>query len=216
MARTNEINEMLMRRDFTGAVTLAGGPAKAIRLLISYAYNDDVLLRGRAFEMLAVAAAERASEDIEDVREIIRRLLWSMNDESGGIGWHAAEAAGEILAAVPSLIAEFGIIVSWFMNQPPFERSAHAAVARMTAVRPDVFTEIRNELASSLKSSDPAIRAFSASALVSIGGDEKPQLASRLADDLAEFEYYDRDAGNIVRSRVGMYVMKMINKLERL
>lgn len=37
------------------------------------------------------------SENVEKSRIIMRRFLWSLNDESGGIGWGAPEAMGEIM-----------------------------------------------------------------------------------------------------------------------
>ncbi len=38
-----------------------------------------------------------AVKDIEAARIIMRRFLWSLNDESGGIGWGAPEAMAEIM-----------------------------------------------------------------------------------------------------------------------
>lgn len=38
-----------------------------------------------------------AEKDMEAARRVMRRLLWSLNDESGGIGWGAAEAMAEIM-----------------------------------------------------------------------------------------------------------------------
>jgi hypothetical protein len=41
--------------------------------------------------------AHLADKDMESARVIMRRLMWSLNDESGGIGWGAPEAMGEIV-----------------------------------------------------------------------------------------------------------------------
>ncbi len=38
-----------------------------------------------------------ADKDPESARIVMRRLLWSLNDESGGIGWGAPEAMAEIM-----------------------------------------------------------------------------------------------------------------------
>ena len=44
-----------------------------------------------------------ADSDMEAARVIMRRLMWNLNDESGGIGWGSPEAMGEILAAMVGL-----------------------------------------------------------------------------------------------------------------
>ena len=38
-----------------------------------------------------------AEKDLEAARIVMRRFLWSLNDESGGIGWGAPEAMAEIM-----------------------------------------------------------------------------------------------------------------------
>ena len=37
----------------------------------------------------------------EKVRPLVKRFIWWMNDESGGIGWSSAPAMGEIGRMVP-------------------------------------------------------------------------------------------------------------------
>jgi len=37
-------------------------------------------------------------KEMESARVIMRRLMWSLNDESGDIGWGAPEAMAEIIA----------------------------------------------------------------------------------------------------------------------
>lgn len=38
-----------------------------------------------------------AEQEMEAARIVMRRFLWSLNDESGGIGWGSPEAMGEIM-----------------------------------------------------------------------------------------------------------------------
>jgi hypothetical protein len=48
-----------------------------------------------------------ADEDPESARIVMRRLLWSLNDESGGIGWGAPEAMAEIMCHCTLLRQEY-------------------------------------------------------------------------------------------------------------
>jgi len=57
-----------------------------------------------AFGRLVPAMADK---DPESARIVMRRLLWSLNDESGGIGWGAPEAMAEIMCRSSLLRQEY-------------------------------------------------------------------------------------------------------------
>ena len=48
-----------------------------------------------------------AENDLEFARIIMRRPMLNLNDESGGIGWGAPEAMGEIMARSEKLAEEY-------------------------------------------------------------------------------------------------------------
>ena len=48
-----------------------------------------------------------AEEKIEEARVVMRRFLWSLNDESGGIGWGAPESLAEIMCHCRQLRREY-------------------------------------------------------------------------------------------------------------
>ena len=73
-------------------------PRKLINPLLPLLLSHDDQLKWKAVVVLGAVVANLADQDIEAARIIIRRLMWSLNDESGGIGWGAPEALGEILA----------------------------------------------------------------------------------------------------------------------
>ncbi len=87
---------------------LAALPAKAVsRSLLAALCAPDPLRRHRAAELLGLVVAETAGRDMEAGREIMRRLLWSLNEESGTMGWGAPEALAEIMARRQGLACEF-------------------------------------------------------------------------------------------------------------
>ena len=45
--------------------------------------------------------------DLDFLRETCRKLVWSLSDESGGIGWSAPEILGEIVSADPKRFKDF-------------------------------------------------------------------------------------------------------------
>lgn len=63
--------------------------------------------RLRAALAFGRVTARLAARDMEAARVVMRRLLWSLNDESGGIGWGAPEAMAAAIAASQALADEY-------------------------------------------------------------------------------------------------------------
>ena len=63
-------------------------------------------LSWRAAFGLGLAVSFMVKKDMEAARIFMRRLMWSMNEESGNLGWGIPEAMGCILAESPALAKE--------------------------------------------------------------------------------------------------------------
>ena len=50
---------------------------------------------------------QRAEQDMVSARIVMRRFLWSLNDESGGIGWGVPEAMAEVMCHSAALRKEY-------------------------------------------------------------------------------------------------------------
>lgn len=89
----------------------------------------------------------------EDAKNIVRRFMWHMNEESGNIGWGIPEAFGETLAQCPPLADTFRRVLLHYIYDAPEEKSTgfcdHAplriscyhAIARLLEARPDFVNE---------------------------------------------------------------------------
>ena len=64
-------------------------------------------LRWFAIEALGKMAKEYASKELEAYRNLLRRFLWAMNDESGNVPWSSPEAMASIIANQPYLLGEY-------------------------------------------------------------------------------------------------------------
>ncbi|ACV67439.1 DVU0298 family protein [Desulfohalobium retbaense] len=84
----------------------------------------------------------------ERARVLLRRCIWNLNEESGGIGWGMPEAMAEAMSAVPELADEFHkVFLSYihekegpdnYIDHPPLRRGALWGVARFAQSRPDL------------------------------------------------------------------------------
>ncbi|MDR0478024.1 MAG: hypothetical protein LBH14_08865, partial [Desulfobulbaceae bacterium] len=78
-----------------------------IHPLFSTLCRADETVRLRAALSFGRVVARLAARDMEAARVVMRRLLWSLNDESGGIGWGAPEAMAATMAESHALADEY-------------------------------------------------------------------------------------------------------------
>ena len=105
----NEIQELILRDDFPGKLDrLNNYPQKRlIKTLISLLYDTDNLIKKRTVLALGFVVSNIADKDLEYARVVMRRLMLSLTEESGGIGWGAPEAMGEIMSRNYQLAKEY-------------------------------------------------------------------------------------------------------------
>jgi HEAT repeat protein len=80
---------------------------RTLSLLLALSYDQDPLVSWRAVEAYGLAAAPVAISDVEFVRNQLRRLVWLISDESGGIGWRVPELIGEVLLHCHAVFGEY-------------------------------------------------------------------------------------------------------------
>lgn len=202
-SRKAELRRLLERRDPAGLRTWVEANRGALRLAFSLTFEQDELLRRRAIEAVGIIAGYLAQTDRGVVRDYLRRLLWLMNDESGGLGWHAPEAIGEILVNVPELIGEFAPLLPHYLSEEPFEAGTHRAIHRVTEIKPQVFVPYLADFRRSLDDPDPAIRALGAGIVLAVDPAGGRAAVEQLRHDGHPFTIYDYQTGQLQRSTVG-------------
>jgi hypothetical protein len=98
------ILELLKNRNYEKIVLLCNKERRFWTFLKSRLYDPNLLIRYRTVEAIGLYMKDLWNKNNEDkVRVFIRTLLWSLNDESGGIGWSSAPAIAQIITHIPSL-----------------------------------------------------------------------------------------------------------------
>lgn len=165
------LEELLRRPDFHPAVeAVLKIPARqAVNPLFSFFYSGDETLKWRAVSAMGAVTASLARENIESARVIMRRLMWNLNDESGGIGWGSPEALGEIMARHRGLAREFaGILASYtdeegnYLEHEVLQRGVLWGLGRLAHARPALGAAAAEFLPPYLFSPDPALRGLCA------------------------------------------------------
>jgi len=153
--------------------TIAAIPARqVINPLFASFYDKSPLVKWRAVAAMGRVVSRLADHDLESARIVMRRLMWNLNDESGGIGWGSPEAMGEIMAQHPKLAGEYTrMLVSYiqvdqnFLEHEALQRGAIWALGRLSQTRPELVAHSAPELRRFLSSPDAFHRGYAAWAL---------------------------------------------------
>ena len=125
--------------------------------------------------------------------------MWSLNDESGGIGWGAPEAMGEVMACHNGLAQEYGHILVAYMREDGYyleleqlQRGLMWGLGRLAQARPSLLKE-RNAatyLQSYLESNDTSVRGLAAWALGLLQAKEAIPNLEKLSSDHGRVKHY--------------------------
>jgi hypothetical protein len=214
--------DILMHRDVKECLEemLLLPARKVINPLFSFLLHQDEKVRWRAVTAFGAVVSDLADQDREGARVIMRRLMWSLNDESGGIGWGAPEAMAEVMARHGGIAEEFGsILVSYldpdgnFLEYPPLQRGLLWGVARLAAIRPACVADARSYVAPYLESADAQTRGLAALVTGLLGAEPLRASIASLVCDEAEVRVYAED--KFTRYTVGELAQKGLDLLDQ-
>lgn len=207
----NKVLELLQSQDLASSLAaLQAMAAKdAVNALFSLICREAPLLRWRAVTCMGLSVARLAEEDMEAARIVMRRFLWSLNDESGGIGWGAPESMAEAMCHHAGLADEYvHMLISYmredgealcqdgnYIEHPLLQRGLLWGVARLSECRPDLLRAraAAGDIPPYLDAVDSEVRGLAALACGRLAiSAAKPQL-HQLTSDEATFGFYRTD-----------------------
>jgi len=190
-----KVLSILQSEDFGDRLeALARWPARqVVNPLFSFLLSSNELTKWRAVTAMGVVVSHLADTNMESARVIMRRLIWSLNDESGGIGWGAPEAMGEIIACHEGLANEYAdVLISYIWEQGNYleydmlQRGAVWGIGRAAQARPRLMHDAIPHLIPFLRSSDAFLRGLAAWAMGSLKSKEGASHLVALLDDATE------------------------------
>jgi HEAT repeat protein len=187
------VRKLLVDRQEDEAVRLALLDRRVLRVLFGLLYDADDYVHWLAIDALGRTGEAMAAGDPERVRDLVRRLLWALNDESGGNPWGATGAIGAIIAARPDLFAGYLSMIVPMEDDVSTCPEFIWALATVGRARPDLAAEYRPFLLAALGSGQAAIRGYAAWCLGALrAGEAAAALAASLGDG-AEVAVYEGD-----------------------
>lgn len=200
-ALKRKVLDLLSQDDFDTALDeLRGLPGRrVINPLFSFLCHTEQKIKWRAVTAMGVVAANLAEKDMEPGRVIMRRLMWMLNDESGGIGWGAPEAMAEIMACHEGLAGEYvHILISYMREEASFleyellQRGLVWGVGRLSQARSALMRAkgAGQYLGPYLESGDATVRGLAAWAMGLLCAEGAHTRLEALLSDNTEIQFY--------------------------
>ncbi|MFP4305602.1 MAG: DVU0298 family protein [Desulfococcaceae bacterium] len=205
-----QVGELLRETDYRGKLRSMDFH-RVVGPLFSHFYAPDELLKWRAVVGMGIVVAERAEGgDKESARVVMRRFMWNLNDESGGIGWGCPEAMGEAAARSEILAEEFHSILAsyaWeegnYLEHPRLQYGVLWGIGRLAHARPELIPYAAPWMVPFTRSEDANHRGLAAWALGPLDAPDTKSALRNLSEDDAEIRRFDPNADQLVDTTVG-------------
>ncbi len=195
---------------------------RVLRALLASLCEGDDKRKGRVVSVMGLLTAELARDDMEAARELMRRLMWSLNEESGSSGWGAPQAMAEIMAVHEGLAEEYAhMLVSYmredgnYLENPFLQRDLLRGVGRLSGARPDLMKKHGADLhlLAFLESTDRVVQGLAAWCAGILEVDEARSGLESLVDEETEIVLYRGQC--LVKRPAGHLAREALDRLER-
>ncbi len=194
------LRALLEERRLSEIATMAVERRRNLGLLISLTYDADPTIGWRAVEALGAVAERLAADDPSAGRELLRRLMWLITEESGAICWRAPEAMAEIVARRPDAYGEYAPIVAHLLLETADEDLEHFrpgilwGIGRMGPSAAEVAGDVLPAVVAALDHADPQVRGLAVWCLGSVGRADALAAHPALREDPGAVELYEDGA----------------------
>jgi hypothetical protein len=159
-----EVEHLLRHRDFPSLVELCAANRQYWQEIRYRLYDLDEVLRWSAIEAAGKLMRQwRDAGNEERVRIYIRTLFWSLNEESGGIGWSSPQTIAEIIAQNPVLIDPYGsMMIACCIDEPALLKACLWGIGRIGGLIKEAVMAFQKEIMEVFATEDSEILGLAA------------------------------------------------------
>lgn len=198
-------------------------PRQVVNPLFSFLCSVDERVKWHAITAMGNVVADLAVADLESARVVMRRFIWQLNDESGGIGWGCPESMAEAMVLNDDLANEFWcLLVSYiqpegnYLEHPILQRGLLWAIGRLAHSRWDCARSAAPYLHPFLESSDPIHRGLAAWAAGPIAFEPTIAKLKELTHDPGHLSLYrDGQIGQYTVSELAQEALSVSERMQR-
>ena len=165
------VSSLLMERKFDRLVELYEQDRRVRKALRLRLYDADEAVRLAAIETMGMVMGRlwRKGEH-EKVIEYVRSQIWTITEESGGIGWSAPQTIAQIIVNIPELMDPHGkVMISRALEEAPLVPNGLRAIGRLGGLAAPTLDLFRQEIARIFESGDRVTLALAAWAMGEAG-----------------------------------------------
>lgn len=209
------VSDLLQKRDFSTLLDSCETDRRFWHELRFRLYDLEEVRRWAAIETVARLMKrwwERGHE--EKVRVYMRTLFWTLNDESGGIGWSSAQTIAEMIAVNPVLVDPYArMMIAHCIDEPPLVKGCLWGIGRMGRLVSDAVKLFQRELLDVFHSEEAEILGLASWAFGEAGFvPASPYIELLVPRENPVRIYID---GVFVEKSVGMWAEEALGKLQR-
>jgi hypothetical protein len=191
-------------------------PRRVVSPLFSFLYHGRSIVRWRAVSAMGEVVSRQAETDPAAAQIVMRRLMWNLNDESGGIGWGSPEAMGDIMARSRPLARSYHhILISYidpkgnYLEHEVLQQGALWGIGRLCHALPETGAACGSLLLPFLGASDAPLRGLAAWAAIPLASTPLRPALETLAGDHGVLRLYEgmtlveKTVGELARKALG-------------
>ena len=214
------VRECLKEANFEKGLAIINDlpPRQAVNPLFSAFCSLDDTVKWRAVAAMGSVVANLAEIDLESARVVMRRFIWNLNDESGGIGWGCPEAMGEIMALNTTLADEYWCLLTAYiqpdgnyLEHPVLQRGVVWAVGRLAHARPRLICSSAHFLFPYMTAEDANLRGLAAWAVAPFEDPRAKPFLERISGDHSVFELFKE--GQLVKEKVSRMAKQALKSI---
>jgi hypothetical protein len=208
------VRRLLRQANHMDLITLCDLDGHYWRQLRFRLYDTEDIIRWRAIEAVGKLMAYWHPKNSERVIEYVRNLFWSLNDESGGIGWSAPQTIAEILINLPELINPYGsMMIHSSLEEPPLVKSGLWGIGRLGRMVHEAVEFFARDILAVFDSEDPETLALAARAVGEAGLGAAIPYLEKLTDRPEMVRVYVD--GRFTERRLGEWVREALDRLKQ-
>lgn len=207
------VKKLLFERDYNHLLGLCESDKKYWQEVRFNLYEMNEKIQWSAIEMFALMMKrwwEKGNE--EKVRQYIRNLFWSINDESGGIGWHAPQTIAETIINIPSLMDPYGsMMIAHCIDEPPLIKGCLWGIGRLGEMITDSVYFFKDKILSVFQIKELETVGVAAWAMGEVGFQPAIPFLEKLLGEEVEIDIYI--SGDFQRKSVKKWAEEAITKI---
>ncbi len=151
----SKINDILQINEWFDALSnvIMIQKASVVSSLFSFVYNPNPIIKWHAVSGFGILTKILSENDTEKIRIILRRCIWMLTEESGGIPWGIPEVIGEILANNERMASEFSnMLFSYvynsegpenYLEHTPLRTGVYWGIYRLSQSNPKIIKDYK-------------------------------------------------------------------------